>query len=112
MLTENQAAVANTILNQIGKKALFMIGAKGIVFYSEGFGGMAFKTMRVPSSYANHIKIMLDEDDTYTMKFSRMWGLSRKLICEEKGVYCDMLHLMIEKYTGLTTTLPTVFRKH
>jgi hypothetical protein len=111
MLTESQAIAANTILNQISKQTLFILGAKNIIFSSDGCGGVSFKTMKVSSEYANHIKIVLDDNDTYTMTFSHIYGIRMKRIDEVKGVYCEMLHDMIEEHTGLTTTMPKVIWK-
>jgi hypothetical protein len=105
--TSNEQAVqvANTILQQIGGGALFMIGAKDKFAVNDKFGGVQFKTMRTAKGFANFVKIVLDASDTYTMTFKRIRGTSVQEVAEVSDVYFDMLRPMIEKYTGLYTKM-------
>jgi len=91
--------VAKEIASQIGKKALFMIGAKDLV------GGDDFLLFRfMGSNKFNYLKIELTVMDDYTMTFMKIRNcetIAKKIV---NGVYCDMLGV-IEEQTGLYTSL-------
>lgn len=53
----------------------------------------------------NHVKIILTEDDLYTMRFSRIVKLNCSLIKEINDVYCDQLRAVFTEVTGLYTSL-------
>lgn len=92
--------MATTILQQLGKPALFMLGAHTMSFTVDALN------FRVKGSKkANHIEIKLDADDTYTVTFRTIRGLKVKLVAEQSGVYVDNLHRVIEAETGLYTRL-------
>jgi hypothetical protein len=92
--------VANTIKDQLGGKALFMLGASQLVG-SEDALQFAIKGCRT----ANKIRIQLDASDTYTVQFWKIGRGACKLVHEVSGVYVDSLHQTIERHTGLYTSL-------
>lgn len=104
--------VANTIREQIGRGALFMLGAKNFL------GDENSLTFQIRGSKkCNGIKVKLEANDTYTMTFtksvpSRFYRKTGKLVsgrldtvAELEGVYCDGLCQAIEGVTGLRTSL-------
>ena len=94
--------IANIIRQQIGSKALYMLGAKNLV------GGENFLQFAIRGSRkVNHLVVALDPSDTYTIKALKITqhGLKIKEVSEENGIYCDMLHKSIERQTGLSTSL-------
>ena len=93
--------VANTIKDQIGNKALYMLGASALVG-SEDSLQFSIKGCRT----INKIRIVLTPADTYTVQFWKMGRLANmKLVREVEEVYCDQLHGVIESHTGLYTSL-------
>jgi hypothetical protein len=96
----NTMQIANTIRDQIGGRALFMIGASQLVADHDS---LRFRFKMCPK--ANVITIRLDADDTYTVEFHKVRGLNSKLAHSVSGVYCDQLHATIEAFTGLATRL-------
>ena len=96
---------ANTALDQIGPKALYMIGAKDYVFgNSGGKKSLVFKIMR-NSKGVSHIRMRLTSLDLYDMEFLAIRAGKIKVKSKEKGVYGDTLRVMIKKNTGLNVTL-------
>jgi len=107
--------IADTIIQQIGSRAFFMLGAKRIIAHPDG---IAFKIGRNSKS-VNHVRITLDPSDTYDVEFS--WVTNRgaasilrdpvspivrtKIRSEASGVYADMLHDLIESKTGMYVSL-------
>lgn len=109
--------VPNTIKEQIGSKALYMLGAKNLV------GDKNSLSFRIRgSNKANYIKITLDANDTYTVEFGKVrtpraslktlhmtpeeyMAAGYKVVAKHSGVYDNMLHKIIEKETGLYTKL-------
>ena len=98
--------VANEIRNQIGNKALMMIGAKNL---GATENSLSFKVGR-NSKKVTHIKIELNVMDTYTMTFFNIRGTNFKTVNKMEGVYCDMIHKAIEDNTGMCTSLGTMGR--
>ena len=96
--------VANTIRQQIGHSALFMIGAKNLVGSDDS---LSFRIGR-NSANVNAIYIRLDGDDTYTVEFLKLRGTDRKVAHKAIGVYTDQLHATIKAHTGMETELPRV----
>lgn len=92
--------IATEIRNQIGHKALYMLGAKNIAGDSNS---LSFRIRG--SQKVNHIKIALNSMDLYDMTFGKIRGDSYKVVSEKNGVYNDMLHGIIESETGLYTSL-------
>ena len=95
--------IAQTIHEQIGNKAYFMMGARNIV---AGESWISFKTGRVAAGKANYVKVTYNHgSDLYVMEFLRLHGRTTKFIATEFGVYAEGMHSRIEKHTGLATRL-------
>lgn len=93
--------IAQTIAQQLGHKALFMIGAKNLI---AGKNYLQMKLGRNSGSW-NALKIALNGLDLYDMTFYKIRKLT---VTKEKtvdNIYCDQLHSIIESETGLRTTL-------
>lgn len=94
--------VANTILNQIGNRALTMIGAKN---FGALENGVQFKIMRNSKS-VQYITVTLNSLDLYDVEFTRVTrNLERIVIAKVDGIYSDMINQVIESKTGLYTSL-------
>jgi len=94
--------VAQTIKEQIGGKALFMIGATNIVGHENTL------TFRVGKNAkgVNCVMITLDEGlDLYKMSFLYIRGGKFTVKAQIEGVYAEDLNRMIEMYTGMYTSL-------
>ena len=92
--------IANTIKNQIGGKALYRLGAKNLLDCGKALSFRVRGSKRV-----NYIKITLNSMDTYDLEFGKVWGLNYKVVETFEGAYVDMLHSLIEKNTGLYTSI-------
>ena len=95
--------VGKTILQQIGSKALMMIGAKPKQSMLTK-NGVFLKIGRNAKS-VNYIGVELNVMDTYDMQFIRMRAGKKTVVSEVSGVYSDMLNSMIESNTGMVTSL-------
>ena len=66
-------------------------------------------SMKIPSRKCNHLKITLTDDDTYTMRFTKMHikqcHLLVDVVAEHTGVYAEQLAELFEEITGLRTNL-------
>lgn len=95
--------VAQTIINQIGNKAIAMIGAKN---FSATKSSLIFQIGKNPNKIT-HIEIILTDNDLYDINYYRIThnGLSCKKIACESGIYFDMLTDRIAENTGLLVTL-------
>jgi len=93
--------VANTIKNQIGNPALFMIGARDLMGFKNGFG---FKLGKTPKK-VNFVKITLNGKDLYDAEYGYIRGYKYTIKSTESDLYCDMLNKSIERNTGLLTKL-------
>lgn len=92
--------VANTILEQLGNKAIVMLGASQFVGSNDSLQ-FAIKG----SKQASKIVITLASDDTYTIAFWKGRGINIKRVVEVEGVYAECMHKTIEANTGLYTSL-------
>ena len=92
--------IGREILNQLGNKALFMLGAVNIGL---GHNYVSFKIRG--SKKVTHIRIELNSLDTYDMTFYKVRGTDYKVVREYNQVYCDDLHRLIRQETGLNTSL-------
>jgi len=102
MNTTTNIEVANTILEQLGRRCMMMLGAVSVV------GGENDLQFRIRGSRkVNKIRIELTPADTYTVSFYRLsnHGLTVKTVATIEDVYADSLHTVIEKHTGLYTSL-------
>ena len=104
MTTANNT-IAKEIATQIGNKALFMLGAKDLCIGTEGEN--PFFAFKIRGSRAvNYIKVIYNGgSDLYTIRFIKFSKTAIKTVAEHNDVYCDMMHQLIEKETGLYTHL-------
>lgn len=99
--TARDLAIAQTVMSQLGRKALFMLGAREFVA-----GGEFHLSFRIRgSTTANLVQIRLDPSDTYTVRFSRVRGTVVVLVRESNDIYWDQILGLIERVTGLATRL-------
>ena len=93
-------SVANTIREQIGHRALFMLGEKNLIDHGDAL------SFRIRGSKAvNYIKITLTPADLYDIEFGKVWGSKYTVKSTVESYYVDMLHTAIEEATGLYTSL-------
>lgn len=108
--------IANTILNQLGgNRFIAMTGSRDFIAIKDGLRmGLARN-----ASKANKLDIVLNSDDTYTMKFYRYtpWRYSTRggkfteypekitTVKEFTGVYFDQLQELFTNVTGMYTRL-------
>ena len=93
--------VAETIRQQLGNKALFMLGAKALC---GGLDSLSFKIGRNDKG-VTHIRIRLTPDDLYNVEFLRIRRFEIETLASCDGIYADMLHSVIESETGLYTSM-------
>jgi len=94
----------NTLLQQLGgRKFMAMTGAKDLSF-SKDESSLSMKIGK-NSSGINHLKIILEPDDTYTMDFGRIRKLEYKVVRSVKGVYAEALQDVFTEITGMYTSL-------
>ncbi len=113
LTTQEHKEYCQEILNQLGgRQFIAMVGANSITF--DGTLNTPNLALRFKgSNKANYVKVTLDPDDTYTVKFHRLSSdieRSMKPVKEYSGVYCDMLQDIFTSVTGLYTTLGTLGR--
>jgi hypothetical protein len=103
---------ANTILEQLGgNRFIAMTGAReflelgnGLSFQLPGGGG------RIKQGI-NNVQIIVAENDTYKMYFSRRRGLTFKNIHTFENIYWDQLQEIFTQATGVATSMGTMGRK-
>jgi hypothetical protein len=112
VLMTNENQTAEIIRQQLGHKALYILGARDLIATDRG---LRF-TIR-GCQKANRIEITLDADDTYTVRVSRFSparfnrrtmsfsAMKDTTVSNHEGVYVDSLHRVIESATGLYTSL-------
>lgn len=93
-------AVATTIRDQIGHKALFMLGAQNLLASENA---LSFK-IRGSKAYS-HIRIELNGLDLYDVTFLKYRNFDKVAEKKVENIYNDMLHDVIERNTGLYTRL-------
>jgi hypothetical protein len=90
--------VAQTILAQIGGGMFVtMTGSRNLL---DGGNYLSMKLGSGTANKATHLTITLDADDTYEVKFQRVWGTKVTEKGLFKGVYADMLCEIISSETG------------
>lgn len=93
--------IANIIRDQIGGKALYMLGATNL---STNGNNLAFRIKG--SKKANYVNVKYDESsDLYDLEFGKIKKFDYKIVNEINGLYADQLHEIIEQETGLYTKL-------
>jgi hypothetical protein len=93
--------VATIIRDQVGPKALYMLGAKNLGATEDA---LSFKIMKNAKGI-NHIKITLNSMDTYDIDYGYVRAGKYTIKATDKDVYCDGLHASIENNTNLYTSL-------
>ncbi len=93
-------SIASTIRDQIGGKALYMLGAKNLIDHGDA---LSFRIRG--SKKVNYIKITLNGMDLYNIEMGKVWGTKYKVVYTLEDAYNDMLHDIIERETGLYTSL-------
>lgn len=102
--------IATEIRNQLGQKALYMMGAYDMLATERG---LHFKFRG--SKKCNAVQIVLCSDDTYHVEFVKyqplkltsrgLTGGTIKTVREFHGMYAEQLHTLIEIETGLRLSL-------
>jgi hypothetical protein len=102
--------VANTILSQIGRGALFMIGAKRFVGdeNSVTFSVGRNSGGRAGLGLVSHIRVTLMPSDTYKVESIRIRGASIKTLETRDDIYFDMLAEVIGNLTGMAVSVPRI----
>lgn len=116
----NGQQVAQTILQQLGgtSRLAAMINAKNFIAYGpagtssgRGLGGVGFRFSNKARSKPNHVRIILEPNDTYTVSFGRIKGYDFKELRSVSGIYAGQLRDLIERETGLYLSLGTMGRR-
>lgn len=95
-------SAAETIRQQIGSRALYMIGAKNLLADAKS---LTFKIGRNDNG-VTHIRVTLSPLDLYTVEFLRCVGTRPVVtVAERDMIYADSLCSVIETETGLRTSL-------
>jgi hypothetical protein len=94
---------AEIIRDQIGAKALYMIGTKMCLHDNDG-KTLILKIGRNGKG-VNTIKITLNDLDLYDIEFGSARGVSYKVKSTDYNIYFDQLHQTIEEHTGMYTSL-------
>jgi hypothetical protein len=94
---------AQIILSQLGgNRFVAMTGAKNLASSPDA---LHFK---LPSNFArggiNSVKITLTPDDTYTVDYFKVRGVTVKSIAKSFGIFSDMLQKDFTNITGLNTS--------
>lgn len=92
--------VPNTIKEQLGHKALYMLGAKNLAG-AENY--LVFKISNCPK--ISHIRIKLNSLDLYDIEFLKVRGNECSTVKTSSNIYADDLHQTIEQATGLYLSL-------
>ena len=102
-MTHNRM-ITETILQQLGGgRFVVMTGASNV---AEVDRGVAFKLpYRMARNGINHVKIVLDADDTYTVQFLKLTRSKLYTSANVSGVHCENLQEVFTRYTGLYTHL-------
>lgn len=91
-----ETTTAQTIANQIGSKAFYMMGRPQLI--ADG-NSLIFKPKG--STRINRIVITLTGLDLYDIQFTKFRGMEIKIVAEHSGIYAEMINKLIEKETGL-----------
>lgn len=126
--TSNTAAIAQTILAQLGgNKFRVMTGATNFLDLGQAaaqpaneehgcpatparLGGLAFKLGRFAGVKTTHVRIVLLPSDLYQMEFLNIRGCKIKTLETFSEVYADQLQSLFTDATGLNTSLGTMGR--
>ena len=93
--------IASEIASQIGPQAFAMMGTGNNRWVDHNCLIFGIKGCRKWKK----IRVTLEGDDTYTVAFFQIGRNCKVTSKEVPGVYCDMLHKIIESETGLFLSL-------
>lgn len=102
---EEQREIAETIIKQIGKQALFMIEAKNIGFATVPETGYVYVSMKITGSplKVSYVRVIYNfGTDLYDVEYLNNKG---KLIDHDENIYAEQLNSAIEHHTGLYTRM-------
>jgi len=106
-MTANHMEIAKTIQRQMN--GLRMIGARNLIAgeTKHGLGYLQFQygAGLKAANKSTHCRIVLEPNDTYTIKFFKVWGSKCTDISSHADVYCDQLSSLFEKHTALALTM-------
>ena len=102
-MTTKHMEIAKTIQRQMN--GLRMIGARTLIAGETGAGlgylqfqyGAGLKA----ANKSTHCRVVLEPDDTYTVKFFKVRGMNCTEVSVHDTVYCDDLIRLFEKETSL-----------
>ena len=98
----SELLVANEILKQLGgNKFRCLTGCSNLIGTETS---LSFKIIRNEKKIT-HVRITLNDSDTYDIKYFRCWRNKTTTISESNGVYCDQLTNDFEINTSLYTSL-------
>lgn len=102
-MTRDHATCAGIIKAQLGgNRFVAMTGAHG--FYATS-RGLVFSIPSRSSKRPNHVHIILDGSDTYTVLFQNVSMKRALTLANVKGVHAENLRHVFEVQTGLTVSL-------
>jgi hypothetical protein len=105
-IADTDKSVALTILQQLGgNKFTVMTGARNLIAIESGLSFRLPGASGFTKQGINYVKITLDADDTYTMEFGRVRGMTYKVLKTHNGIYFDQLQEIFTSETGLATHL-------
>lgn len=100
---------AKTILEQLGtttRRLAVMIGARA---FEDFVNGVRFRFTAKARNGADQVRIILDEDDTYAVIFTRGSGIHEEMVGREfEGVQAEGIRRLFETETGLYLSLRAV----
>jgi len=103
-MSAGEDQVAETIADQIGRKAFFMMGTR----FRTACGSVLFFDIRGCVKF-NRVRITLDCSDTYTVEFLKLVTSNGAQIVKRdltrSGVYAEDLKKCLEHNTGLCLSL-------
>jgi hypothetical protein len=97
--TTRSQEIAHTIAQQLGGlgRLAMMVGAKNFVALESG---LTMKLGKGAKDGITHLTVTLDADDTYTVRFQRVYGTKVTEKGTTEGAYADMLTNLFESTTG------------
>lgn len=97
--------VAEIIRAQLGgNRFAVMTGAKNWIALSNGRGGVSFKIGKNARG-VTHVRIVLGDDDLYSLEFLKCRGVEIKTISDFYQVHVDGLRGIFTEETGMYTNI-------
>jgi len=103
-----ELTVANTIRDQIGRGALFMIGANTFVGTADSLTFKVGRNSGNGKGGVSHIRVTLMPSDTYKVESIRVRGTSVKILDTREDIYFDGLAEVIGHLTGMAVSVPRI----